>query len=221
MVDEAPAQGNTGDWRGPGFPRFAGPQYSSDPKLGPGAHANSTRKRHSAGKESIMTIATTSLAPARASLAIATLLWAGNFIVGRALRDDMTPLELNFWRWLIALAALLPFTAHSLWRARSVILQNSGYVVLLALTGVVVPHASVYAALASTSAVNALLLMSIAPLLIGLGDWAFFGQSLRARQWSGMGLAFAGAITSSRGATWLPSQHFKAAKATFGWCLPF
>jgi drug/metabolite transporter (DMT)-like permease len=142
-----------------------------------------------------MTIATASLAPARASLAIATLLWAGNFIVGRALRDDMAPLELNFWRWLIALAALLPFTAHSLWRARSVILQNTGFVALLALTGVVVPHACVYAALASTSAINALLLMSIAPLLIGLGDWAFFGQSLRKLQWSGMGLAFAGAIT--------------------------
>ena len=136
-----------------------------------------------------------SLSSARISLALATLLWAGNFIIGRALRDDMAPLELNFWRWIIALAALLPFTLNSLWLGRALITRNAGFIAMLALTGVVVPHTCVYAALATTNAVNALLLLSIAPLLIGLGDWAIFGEPMRKRQWLGMAVALMGAIT--------------------------
>ena len=42
-------------------------------------------------------------------LALCNLLWAGNWIVGRALRDAFDPVSLNFWRWLIAVLALAPF----------------------------------------------------------------------------------------------------------------
>lgn len=141
-----------------------------------------------------------SLLFARAALAIATLLWAGNFIAGRALRHEMAPLELNFWRWLVALAALLPFTLSSLWRGRALIMRNGGFISLLALTGVVVPHTCVYAALGTTSAVNALLLMSVAPLLINVGDRAVFGEPMHKRQWLGMTVALTGAaILIARG----------------------
>ena len=136
-----------------------------------------------------------SVSAARMSLAIATLLWAGNFIVGRALRDDMTPLELNFWRWAIALAALLPFTLRSLWLGRTSIARNAGFIAMLAVTGVVVPHTCIYAALATTNAVNALLLLSLSPLLISLGDWAIFGERMRKRQWLGLAVACTGAVT--------------------------
>lgn len=151
-----------------------------------------------------------SLLFARVALAIATLLWAGNFIAGRALRHEMAPLELNFWRWLVALAALLPFTLGSLWRGRALILRNGGFIGLLALTGVVVPHTCVYAALGATSAVNALLLMSVAPLLIHVGDWAIFGETMHKRQWLGMTVALTGAaILIARGdASTLVSLRF-------------
>jgi len=39
-------------------------------------------------------------------LAMANLLWAGNWVIGRALRDAFEPVALNFWRWLIAALAL-------------------------------------------------------------------------------------------------------------------
>jgi drug/metabolite transporter (DMT)-like permease len=112
----------------------------------------------------------------------------------------MAPLELNFWRWLVAFAALLPFTLGSLWRGRALIMRNGGFISLLALTGVVVPHTCVYAALGTTSAVNALLLMSVVPLLINVGDWAVFGEPMHKRQWLGMTLALTGAaILIARG----------------------
>lgn len=135
-----------------------------------------------------------SLSSAQASLAIATLLWAGNFIVGRALRHDMAPLELNFWRWLIALAVLLPFNFRVVWLKRGILAHHMGFVAFLALTGVVVPHTCVYVALGTTNVVNALLLMSFAPLLISLGDWVFFHESMGTRQWLGMAVACTGAV---------------------------
>ena len=47
---------------------------------------------------------------------VATLFWGGNFIVGRLVRQDITPLALTFWRWLLALAILLPLSAAELRR---------------------------------------------------------------------------------------------------------
>jgi drug/metabolite transporter (DMT)-like permease len=41
-------------------------------------------------------------------LSLTSLIWAGNFIVGRALRADISAVELNLWRWLLALLILLP-----------------------------------------------------------------------------------------------------------------
>ncbi|MCG8619824.1 MAG: DMT family transporter, partial [Desulfobacterales bacterium] len=49
-----------------------------------------------------------------AALIFAALFWAGNFIAGRALRDDVPPVALNFWRWLLALAVLFPFAVKEL-----------------------------------------------------------------------------------------------------------
>ncbi len=42
-------------------------------------------------------------------LSLASLFWAGNWVIGRALRDAMEPVALNFWRWAIAVLILAPF----------------------------------------------------------------------------------------------------------------
>ena len=42
-------------------------------------------------------------------MTLAMLCWAGNWLLARALRADITPIGLNFWRWLVALLLLLPF----------------------------------------------------------------------------------------------------------------
>ena len=47
-------------------------------------------------------------------LAAANLLWAGNWVTGRALRDAFDPITLNFWRWLIAALVLAPFALRGL-----------------------------------------------------------------------------------------------------------
>lgn len=76
-----------------------------------------------------------------AGLALATLLWSGNFVIGRVLRDAIDPLGLNFWRWLVALVALLPFTAVALVRQWPLLRRYLLLVVALGLTGLAVPNA--------------------------------------------------------------------------------
>ncbi len=131
---------------------------------------------------------------AQAGLLIATFLWAGNFIVGRALRGLIDPVDLNFWRWSIALTVLLPLTAKSLVGQWAVLRKHLLLVAALGFTGIAVPHTCIYTALQTTSPVNALLLLNLAPLLITLGSWTFFGQAVARRQWLGIGVSMAGAV---------------------------
>mgnify|MGYP006189223901 CR=1 FL=1 len=41
---------------------------------------------------------------ALALLALGMLFWAGNWVVGRALRETFDPLTRTFWRWTVAAA---------------------------------------------------------------------------------------------------------------------
>lgn len=42
-------------------------------------------------------------------LSLAVLAWAGNWVIGRAMRDEIGPVAMGFWRWALALVLILPF----------------------------------------------------------------------------------------------------------------
>lgn len=123
-----------------------------------------------------------------AALALAALLWSGNFIVGRALRDDVTPVTLNFLRWGISLLVLGAFGWRELAAARAVILREWKLVLGAGATGIAAFHTCVYLALRETAALNALLLLATAPIAIML-----LAGGSSARQKAGAALSLAGA----------------------------
>ena len=41
-------------------------------------------------------------------LTLAMLCWAGNWVVGRAIHEQIPPFTLNFWRWAGSLLLILP-----------------------------------------------------------------------------------------------------------------
>jgi len=55
---------------------------------------------------------------AATALALAALFWSGNFVAGRALRNDVEPALLNLLRWSLSLAVLLPWVGPEAWRHR-------------------------------------------------------------------------------------------------------
>ena len=109
------------------------------------------------------------------ALACAALMWSGNFIAGRALRDDIAPTTLNLLRWSLCLLLLAPWVAAKSWRHRRVIAREWRLLVALGATGIAAFHTLVYVALTTTSAINALLLLSLAPAAILIGAFATGG----------------------------------------------
>ena len=126
------------------------------------------------------------------SLAAAALMWSGNWIAGRALRDAYDPVELNFFRWAIAVAVLAPFALPELRGKAPVIRRNLKLLALLAFTGVALFQSMVYLGLRTTTAVNAVLINSSLPLFILLCSWTIEGERATARQVAGMLTSLAG-----------------------------
>ena len=133
-------------------------------------------------------------ASAFALLALANLLWAGNWVAGRALRDAFDPVSLNFLRWLVAVVALAPFALPAVIQARATIARHAALLALLALAGVALFQSLVYLGLQTTTAVNAVLLNSSAPLFIVLCSWVLERQHATRRQFAGMLLSLAGIV---------------------------
>jgi drug/metabolite transporter (DMT)-like permease len=116
------------------------------------------------------------LARAYALLGLVMLLWAGNSIVGRAVRDDVGPFILSFVRWAGASLVLLPF-ALGAFRRDWAALKASGWIVLvLGLTGVAAFNAIMYTGLHYTTATNGLLLQAAIPPAVLAADRLLFGM---------------------------------------------
>ena len=127
-------------------------------------------------------------------LALATLFWAGNWVLGRALREVFEPNALNFWRWLIAALALAPFAVTRLRGRWGVIRRDAGLLLLLAFLGVALFQSLVYTGLKTTTAVNAVLLNSSTPAFMLLCSWAIEGERATRRQVAGMLISLAGIL---------------------------
>lgn len=127
------------------------------------------------------------------ALAGSALFWAGNFIVGRALRNDVPPVTLSFWRWTLALAVLLPLTLGELRRERAVWRRHGRRLLGLGLTGVAGFQTCVYIALQTTPALNALLFLSLTPAVIVLLSGLFLRERLALRQAAGILVSLLGA----------------------------
>jgi len=136
----------------------------------------------------------TARAGAFALLALANLMWSGNWILGRALREAFDPVALNFWRWLVAVAVMAPFALHATWRRRALIRRHFALLAFLALTGVALFQSLVYLGLETTTAINAVLINASAPAFIVVCSWFVDRERAGARQIGGMLISFLGVV---------------------------
>jgi drug/metabolite transporter (DMT)-like permease len=133
-------------------------------------------------------------------LALANLFWAGNWVIGRVLRDAFDPVTLNFLRWAGAALALAPFALPEVLAARGALRRSAGALFLLALTGVAVFQSLVYLGLRTTTTVNAVLFNSTGPIFVLLCSWVIERERGTPRQAAGMLISLAGILViMSRG----------------------
>ncbi|MDO4997356.1 MAG: DMT family transporter [Neisseria sp.] len=122
------------------------------------------------------------------------LMWAGNVIVARAVREDVPANSLAFYRWLISLLILLPFVWKIVARDKSLYWQNRWLVLGTSLTGIAAFNTLIYNGLHHTSSTNTLLFNSCIPILIILIGAAFYQQKLSWRQALGSLLSLFGVL---------------------------
>ena len=100
-------------------------------------------------------------------LVLATLFWAGNFVVGKiAFIENVPPFSLTFFRWLLVWLILIPFTYKEFFKLRRVILDNFLLLLLLGLTSVGLFNSFIYNALNFTQVINASLFNAVIPVAI-------------------------------------------------------
>ena len=137
-----------------------------------------------------------SLSPERlASMALAgaALFWSGAFIAGRALRNDIDPATLTLLRWGLALLAFIPFIGRKAWRCRAVVRREWRLLTGLGVTGLAAFHTLTNLAMHTTTALNAILMLSLVPATILVGGALSGASRPSARQWAGTAVSLLGA----------------------------
>lgn len=132
--------------------------------------------------------------PPFALLLLATLLWGGNFVIGRAVSGDIPPLTLAFLRWCIAFILFLPIAYGSFKRDWRLLKAHWPIVLILALTGVVAFNTLVYIGLHYTTSINASLMNSSTPILIYILSFFFLKERLTKFQILGTALSLSGVL---------------------------
>lgn len=127
-------------------------------------------------------------------LSLAILFWSGNFIVGRAVRVDIPPVALAFWRWagasLLVFFLAWPHLKHD-WE---VVKRYWPILILLSIIGVASFNTLVYTGLQWTIALNAFLMQAMMPVLIIVMSFLLFQERISVRQTFGVVLALVGAV---------------------------
>ena len=163
-------------------------------------------------------------------LILTTLFWSGNMVVGRAIRGEVPPFALAFWRWAIALTLTLPLALPHLRAQWPQLRKGWKAVLLLGLLGVGGYNTLAYIALQYTGATNASLLNSFIPVATIALSWAFLDKRLRGIEWLGVLTSLAGvtaivsrgelatllALTPNIGDLWMLGAVFVWALYTIG-----
>lgn len=127
-------------------------------------------------------------------LVLPPLFWAGNFVTGRYISEQIPAMSLSYWRWTLAMLIAMPLLYRTMWQQREVIAANGLRIVILACLGVAGFNSCVYIGLQTTTATNALIINSMIPIFILLVSWICLGKRISARQFMGIVLSFTGVL---------------------------
>ncbi|WP_246302795.1 DMT family transporter [Paenibacillus plantarum] len=125
-------------------------------------------------------------------LILATCIWGGNFVAGKALVLQIPPITLATGRWGIAFLCLLLFFGKAAWRLKHEFLANWKMVVFLSLTGVAGFNSLTYVAVQYTGSINASLMNSATPIFVVLITWAVMKERLAWWALPGIGVSILG-----------------------------
>ncbi|MEO4054621.1 DMT family transporter [Solibacillus sp. CAU 1738] len=132
--------------------------------------------------------------PPQLLLILATILWGGNFVIGRAVADDIPPITLAFLRWCTAFIVFFPLAYRRTKREWESVKAHWPAVIILAVTGVASFNTLVYIGLHYTTSINASLMNSSTPIIIYILSFIFLKERLSKFQILGTALSLTGVL---------------------------
>ncbi len=126
-------------------------------------------------------------------LILPPLFWAGNSVLARGIVDLIPPVTISFWRWVLALAILLPFTWKQTLRDLPEIKKNWKIIFLLGLFGIASFNTLLYTAAHTTTALNSALTQAVMPVIIVIISFVLFRDRITMLQFFAITLCMAGA----------------------------
>ena len=127
-------------------------------------------------------------------LTLPPLFWSSNWIIGRALHEDVPPMAMTFFRWLFAIAILAPFALPRVVRDWPTVRAHWRTLAWLGAIGIGTHNALAYLGLNFTTATNGVILNSFIPVMIIAMAWAFFGERLSRGQLAGVAISLCGVL---------------------------
>ena len=100
-------------------------------------------------------------------LILASLFWAGNFVIGKfASIYEIPAFSLNFYRWFFVWIILFPFTYKEIYKNKKYIIENFRLFLVLGVTGITIFNSVVYYSLYFTQVISGILMISTIPVMI-------------------------------------------------------
>ena len=136
------------------------------------------------------------LALAIVLLIASSFFWSGNFFSGKvAFLTNLTPFKLSFFRWILALLILLPFTYKQIIKDLDYYRKNIFLMIIISILGVTFFNSFTYISLRSSMVINSTLMASIAPVMMIGFSWFLFKTKTTKPQFAGIILSLIGAFS--------------------------
>lgn len=127
-------------------------------------------------------------------LILSAIFFSTNIVIGRAVHDDVPPVALSMWRWIVASLLFLPIGFGAVRRQWRQVLANWKPLLGMAVGGMLFGNAVLYMGLQYTTALNAGIVALSRPVLIVLLSWIFLRTPATGRQMAGIAVSMAGVI---------------------------
>ena len=125
---------------------------------------------------------------------LATILWSGNFIVARDIKDIVDPYSLSFYRWLLATIILLPFAIVPLIKNIVIVKRHFIYLSIVSILGVSLFNTLIYVASHTSSALNLSIISITFPIIVIIISRVIFKEHIGINKFTGILIVLAGVL---------------------------
>lgn len=127
-------------------------------------------------------------------LVLATILWGGNFVIGRAVSGEIPPITLAFLRWCVAFLVFFPIAYKQVKADIHKFKKHWKVVLVLSITGVACFNTLVYIGVHYTTSINASLMNSLTPIFIYILAFLFLKSRVTRLQIVGTFISLIGVL---------------------------